>query len=78
MWTTFEEEHTVDGVFVKGRQMDFNGSQVWQSAGCCVCTRQYASGLAECYNGSTIRATQTEKAQKQDDAEQAKLDFKQW
>lgn len=65
----------MDGVFVKGRQMDFNGSQVWQSAGCCVCTRQYASGLAECYNGSAIRATQAEKASKEDDVEQAKLDF---
>lgn len=47
-WTTFEKEHTVDGVFVKGRQMDLNGCQAWLSVGCCVCTHQYASGLAEC------------------------------
>lgn len=51
--TTFEEEHTVGGVFVKGRQMGLIGRQVWWSAGCCVCTRQYASVLAECYSGST-------------------------
>lgn len=57
--------------------MDLNGRQVCRSAGCCVCTRQYASGLAELYNGSAIRTTQTRKAQaqKEDDAEQAELDL---
>lgn len=75
-----KKEHTVDGVFVKARQMDLNGRQVWRSAGCCVCTRQYASGLADRYNGSAIRSTQTGKAQAQreDDAERAELDFNPW
>ncbi|TMS21169.1 Protein quaking-A, partial [Larimichthys crocea] len=75
-----EKEHTVDAVFVKARQMDLNGRQVWRSAGCCVCTRQYASGLADRYNGSAIRSTQTGKAQAQreDDAERAELDFNPW
>lgn len=40
-------------------------------------TRQYASGLAECYNGSAIRTTQTGKgqAQREEDAEQGELDL---
>lgn len=53
--------------------MDLNGRQVWRSAGCCVCTRQYASGLAERYNGNTIRTTQRGKTQREDDAAQAEL-----
>lgn len=79
-WTTFEEEHTVDRVFVKARQMDLNGRQVCRSAGCCVCTRQYASGLAECYHGSPIRTIETGKAHAQRDEEEQAVQarFKRW
>lgn len=74
LWATFEEEHTVDGVFVKGRQMDLNGCQAWLSVGCWVCTHQYASGLAAPTVAAPSEPLSLER-HREDGAEQAELDL---
>lgn len=60
--------------------MDLNGCQAWRSVGCCVCTHQYASGLAERSMAAPSEPLSLERhteREREDDAETIRVRFKQ-